>query len=473
MAEFLGYAGRPKPVSWLDIATKGIENIDTIEKDRQQQREALEKSADDLVKASKEYKPGQSGSLNNLVLQGADRVRNTTLDLKKKLMSGQLTPTEYKSRVANMSEDWKYFGEFAKSYNDIINKGVEYLNDPKASKLGEYFVDKQSKLADVANKQIVVDPSSYNVVMSDPDSGMIVDFKSSLIPENQRPLRLDVINEVERFTKGLGETSRYVNGVWTTSPILKDANEYQKAKANFTKSMLQSSRGAASILSDYVGGYDFYETAQQKKEIEAAGGKAIQLVQGPNGIVTPKLTKAQEDEARAVLDRLVDSRVDVQKEQPEPLTPSKSGGGGGSDKPTSMVMDYAAYAAQNPTFANAILKTRPMSGEPNAFVEKVERGSDGLYRFYTYGFSEPSDNEKKKGVRPKATKSVVTRTVNPSQAASLIADILVKSTPVDKNEAWNQGITPEQYDVSYVRGGQTYRPTQNTSSSAISGGNVR
>jgi hypothetical protein len=60
MAEFLGYAGRPEPVRWLKIATKGIENIDAIEKDRQKQRESLEKSADDLVTASKEYKPGQS-----------------------------------------------------------------------------------------------------------------------------------------------------------------------------------------------------------------------------------------------------------------------------------------------------------------------------------------------------------------------------------------------------------------------------
>jgi len=215
------------------------------------------------------------------------------------------------------------------------------------------------------------------------------------------------------------------------------------------------------MCSSDLGGYEFYETPQQKKEIEAAGGKAIQLVQGPNGIATPRLTADQEKEARDVLDRLVDSRVDVEKEQPEPLTTSKSGGGGGgSDKPTSMVMDYAAYATQNPVFANAILKTRPMSGEPNAFVEKVERGSDGLYRFYTYGFSEPSENEKKKGVRPKATEAVVTRVVNPSQAASLIADILVKSTPVDKNEAWNQGIPPEQYDATYVRGGQSYRPTQ-------------
>ena len=461
MAEYLGYQGRPEPVNWLKIAQGAITDIDAIEADRQKQRDALEKSADDLVTASKEYKPGQSGSFNELILNGADRVRSTTLDLKKQLMNGQITPTEYKARVGRMSEDWKYLGDFAKSYNDIVAKQIEYLNDPKASKLGEYFLDKQSKLADVANKQLVVDPNTNGVVMTDPETGMVVDFKTMLIPENQTPEKVDVISEVEGFTKGLGQTSQFVKGYWTTSPELKA--EYQKAKANFTKSMVQNPRSAASILADYVGGYDFYETDAQKKAIEAAGGKAIQLVMGPNGIVTPKLTQAQQDEARAVLDRLVDSRVDVERDKPEPATVVKSdggGSGGGSFKPTSMVMDYAAYATQNPVFANAILKTRPMSGEPNAFVEKVERGSDGLYRFYTYGFSEPSDMEKKKGVRPKATKAVVTRTVNASQAASIIADILVKSTTVDKNEAWNQGIPPEQYDATYVRGGQSFRPTQ-------------
>lgn len=462
MAEYLGYKGRPEPVNWLKIAQGAITEIDAIEKDRQKQRDSLEKSADDLVTASKDYKPGQSGSFNELILNGADRVRSTTLDLKKQLMNGQITPTEYKARVGRMSEDWKYLGEFSKSYNDIIAKQIEYLNDPKASKLGEFFLDKQSKLADVANKQLVVDPSTNGVVMTDPNTGMVVDFKSMLIPENQTPEKLDVISEVEKFTKGLGETSKFLGGYWTTSPQLKA--EYQKAKANFTKSLMQSPRGAASILADYVGGYEFYETPQQKKEIEAAGGKAIQLVQGPNGIATPRLTADQEKEARDVLDRLVDSRVDVEKDKPEPATVVKSDGGGGSGggsaKPTSMVMDYAAYAAQNPVFANAILKTRPMSGEPNAFVEKVEKGADGLYRFYTYGFSEPSETEKKKGVRPKATEAVVTRVVNPSQAASIIADILVKSTPVDKNEAWNQGIPPEQYDATYVRGGQSFRPTQ-------------
>lgn len=431
MAEYLGYAGRPEPISWLKIAKETISNLDTIEADRQKQRDALEKSADDLVAASKEYKPGQSGSFNGFVLNGADRVRSTTLDLKKKLMNGQITPTDYKARVGRMSEDWKYFGEFAKSYNDIINKGVEYINSPEASKLGEFFLDKQSKLADVANKQIVVDPSTYGVVMTDPDTGMVIDFKSALIPENQRPPRLDVISEVERFTKGLGETSRYVNGIWTTSPILKDANEYQKTKANFTKSLVQNPRGAASILADYVGGYEFYETEQQKKEIEAAGKKAIQLVSGPNGIATPKLTKTQEDEARAVLDRLVDSRVDVEKEQPRPVETIRSSsgsdadGGDGQDLTITNRERKLDQLEADLVKANAELKG-PLEGATVEVIKRRPRKAGGyFYDFYGYktipGNKESSTPEKRLDQKSGLT---LIKTVNHTQVKDIYNNIL-------------------------------------------------
>lgn len=431
MAEYLGYAGRPEPISWLKIAKETISNLDTIEADRQKQRDALEKSADDLVAASKEYKPGQSGSFNGLVLNGADRVRSTTLDLKKQLMNGQITPTDYKARVGRMSEDWKYFGEFAKSYNDIINKGVEYINSPEASKLGEFFLDKQSKLADVANKQIVVDPSTYGVVMTDPDTGMVIDFKSALIPENQRPPKLDVISEVERFTKGLGETSKYVNGVWTTSPILKDANEYQKTKANFTKSLVQNPRGAASVLADYVGGYEFYETEQQKKEIEAAGKKAIQLVSGPNGIATPKLTKTQEDEARAVLDRLVDSRVDVEKEQPRPVetTRSSSGsdadGGSGQDVTITNRERKLDQLEADLVKANAELKG-PLEGATVEVIKRRPRKAGGyFYDFYGYK-TIPGDKESSIPGKRLDQKSGLTliKTVNHTQVKDIYNNIL-------------------------------------------------
>lgn len=450
MAEYISYAGRPKPVDWLSIAKGAISDIDKIEEDRQKQREALEKSADDLVAASKEYKPGQSGSFNGLVLNGADRVRSTTLDLKKQLMNGQITPTDYKARVGRMSEDWKYFGEFAKSYNDIINKGVEYINSPEASKLGEFFLDKQSKLADVANKQIVVDPSTYGVVMTDPDTGMVIDFKSALIPENQRPPKLDVISEVEKFTKGLGETSKFLGGYWTTSPELKA--EYQRAKANFTKSMLQNPRGAASILSDYVGGYDFYETEQQKKEIEAAGGKAIQLVQGPNGIVTPKLTAAQEKEARDVLDRLVDSRVDVEKEQPRPVetTTTRDSSADGGDGETVKITNRERKLNQlesDLVKANSELKG-PLEGSTVEVIKRRPRKAGGyFYDFYGYqtipGDKESNDPQKR---LDKKGQLALIKTVNHTQVKDIYNTILnnksqEKDNNVDYEKLYQGGTT--------------------------------
>lgn len=427
MAEYLGYKGRPTPVDWLGIAKGAITEFDAIEADRQKQRDALEKSADDLVAASKEYKPGQSGSFNELILNGADRVRSTTLDLKKQLMNGQITPTEYKARVGRMSEDWRYLGDFAKSYNDIVAKQIEYLNDPKASKLGEYFLDKQSKLADVANKQLVVDPQTNGVVMTDPETGMVVDFKTMLIPENQTPEKVDVISEVEGFTKGLGATSQFMKGYWTTSPELKA--EYQKAKANFTKSMVQNPRSAASILADYVGGYDFYETDSQKKAIEAAGGKAIQLVMGPNGIVTPKLTSAQQDEARAVLDRLVDSRIDVEKDKPEAVRPT--GGGRMSSEEFRYnrdIQDASNRRAQieksviDPVYANNILKGSQLEGRE---IEQIVFGNNGLISFYGYDVikGDPKSKKPENRIDRKGPRQLI-KTVNQTQLRKQFNDIL-------------------------------------------------
>lgn len=455
MAEYLGYQGRPEPVNWLKIAQGAITDINTIEADRQKQRDSLEKSADDLVTASKDYKPGQSGSFNELILNGADRVRSTTLDLKKQLMNGQITPTEYKTRVGRMSEDWKYLGEFSKSYNDIIAKQIEYLNDPEASKLGEFFLDKQSKLADVANKQLVVDPTTNGVVMTDPETGMVVDFKSMLIPENQTPERLDVISEVERFTKGLGETSKYVNGIWTTSPILKDANEYQKAKANFTKSLMQNKRSAASILADYVGGYEFYETESQKKAIEAAGSKAIQLVQGPNGIATPKLTKSQEDEARAVLDRLVDSRVDVEKEQPRPVQKTASNttasGGGGDvniNKRRELVNliyndpdSYRQYILNQPVKINN-KDVQVVSVKPLEMMDKNRNPLKGIEINTEYDFVDPKTG------KTKTTREVLTRSGD--DAKRIINDLLNATLTPGQSISYEQAFFNNQ---STTKGG--------------------
>ena len=427
MAEYLGYQGRPEPVNWLKIAQGAITDINAIEEDRKKQRESLEKSADDLVSASKEYKPGQSGSFNELILNGADRVRSTTLDLKKQLMNGQITPTEYKARVGRMSEDWKYLGDFAKSYNDIIAKQIEYLNDPKASKLGEYFLDKQSKLADVANKQLVVDPTTNGVVMTDPETGMVVDFKTMLIPENQTPERVDLLGQIGDFTKSLGAVTGYDKGFWTKSPTLNPA--YTAAKQKFAGSLLKNARSAASILSDYVGGYDFYETEAQKKAIEAAGGKGIQLVMGPNGIATPKLTDAQLKEAQAVIEKQIDVEVDKLREQPETVRQDSRGRMSSEEfKYNRDIQDASNRRAQieksiiDPIYANNILKGSELEGRE---IEQIVFGNNGLVSFYGYDIikGDPKSKKPENRVDRKGPKQLI-KTINQTQLRKQFNDIL-------------------------------------------------
>lgn len=385
MPEYLGYQGRPEGVDWAGIADKAITGLDAIKKDREAQRAALEKSADDLVSASKEYKPGQSGSFNNLILSGADRVRSTTLDLKKELMAGRITPTEYKARVGKMSEDWKYLGDYAKSYNDIVNKQVEYLNDPKASALGQYFLQKQANLADVANKQLVVDPQTNGVVMTDPDTGMVVDFKTLLIPENQTPEKVDLLGQIDGFTKTLGAVTGYDKGFWTKSAQLNPA--YTKAKQNFAASLLNNPRAAASILADYVGDYQFYETEQQKKNIPA--GKGIQLVMGPNGIATPKLTPEQLKAAQSVIEKQVDAEVDKLREKPEAVkyeAPTQAQINEGKEQELislrrKNILD--SFNDKSGDSATSFVKGLPIPNTKQR-VERIAFTKDGHMQIYTY-----------------------------------------------------------------------------------------
>ena len=456
MPEYLGYQGRPQGVDWAGIADKAITGLDAIKKDRESQRAALEKSADDLVSASKEYKPGQSGSFNNLILSGADRVRTNTLDLKKELMAGRITPTEYKSRVGKMSEDWKYLGDYAKSYNDIVNKQVEYLNDPKASALGQYFLQKQANLADVANKQLIVDPNTNGIVMTDPDTGMVVDFKSLLIPENQTPEKVDLLGQVAGFTKNLGAVTGYDKGFWTKSAQLNPA--YTKAKENFSASLLKNPRSAASILSDYVGDYEFYETEQQKKNIPA--GKGIQLVMGPNGIATPKLTPEQLKAAQVVIERQVDAEVDKLREKPEAVkyeAPSSAQVSEGQKQQRYANRREnldAMFSDKTGRSATSYLKDLTYPGTKEK-IEKISFAPDGHVQFQTYSMRTTKRKEKNKAGRYEFV-DVVEKVINP-QLRSPLGDQAIGIM----NQVLNTQGGDANIPIDFVYGASEFAPAKN------------
>lgn len=456
MAEYLGYQGRADAIDWAGIADKAITGYNTIQKDREEQRASLEKSADDLVSASKQYKPGQSNVFNEKILQGADRVRANTLDLKKELMAGRITPTEYKARVGKMSGDWKLVGDFAKSYNDIITKNTEYLNDPKASALGAYMLEKQAGLSDLSGKNFVVDQSG-SIVLSDPNTGMVVDFMSMLNPENQTPEKVDLLGQVAGFTKNLGAVTGYDKGFWTKSAQLNPA--YTKAKENFAASLLKNPRSAASILSDYVGDYEFYETEQQKKNIPA--GKGIQLVMGPNGIATPKLTPEQLKAAQTVVERQVDAGVDKLREKPESVkyeTPSSAQVTEGQKQQRYANRREnldAMFSDKSGRAATSYLKDLTYPGTKEK-IEKISFAPDGHVQFQTYSMRTTKRKEKNKAGRYEFV-DVVEKVINPQLRAPLGNQAIGIMNQILNTQGGDANIP-----IDFVYGASEFVPKANT-----------
>jgi hypothetical protein len=227
--------------------------------------------------------------------------------------------------------------------------------------------------------------------MTDPDTGMVVDFKSLLIPENQTPEKVDLLGQVAGFTKNLGAVTVYdpsdprYRNFWTKSAQLNPA--YTKAKQNFAASLLKNPRSAASILSDYVGDYEFYETDQQKKNIPA--GKGIQLVMGPNGIATPKLTPEQLKAAQAVIERQVDAEVEKLREKPEAVkyeAPTQAQVNEGKEQESiglrrKNILD--SYNDKSGDSATSFVKGLSIPNTKQR-VERIAFTDDGHMQIYTY-----------------------------------------------------------------------------------------
>jgi hypothetical protein len=93
-------------------------------------------------------------------------------------------------------------------------------------------------------------------------------------------------------------------------------------------------RSTTSVLTDYVGGYKFFESEGQKKELMASGIPESKLisVQRKNGIAEPVLTDAQEAEAQKFVKNQIEAGVGTKTQQTQGFAPRSTGSGSGQPR---------------------------------------------------------------------------------------------------------------------------------------------
>jgi hypothetical protein len=211
-------------------------------------------------------------------------------------------------------------------------------------------------------------------------------------------------------------------------------------------------------LSDYVGDYEFYETEQQKKNIPA--GKGIQLVMGPNGIATPKLTPEQLKAAQAVIERQVDAEVDKLREKPEAVkyeAPSSAQVSEGQKQQRYANRREnldAMFSDKTGRAATSYLKDLTYPGTKEK-IEKISFAPDGHVQFQTYSMRTTKRKEKNKAGRYEFV-DVVEKVINP-QLRSPLGDQAIGIM----NQVLNTQGGDANIPIDFVYGASEFAPAKN------------
>ena len=201
---------------------------------------------------------GKSQSMNNLVLNGADSIRQNIFQMNKKLKAGQITPAEYKSFMNTTSDNWANLAASGQSYDKRFTEILERQQpDGDGSMLEGYRNELAASTLELNNSEIYQNPETGIVYMVKRDKdGNIINQQDvrrmnnpSNIVNNKVKLNDVVSAEMKKIPK-FQEYTELKRGGSSTVTDIRTNPEFQNFVATTQNAMTKDHSQAASILTD-------------------------------------------------------------------------------------------------------------------------------------------------------------------------------------------------------------------------------
>lgn len=384
MAEFAGYVGNQyPPTDWGKI---GSNLLDQIDKEKLRQKEEKDKIDDDFAESFAkigEYEQTTDQDVNEFIYKGVDEIRNgmkTQYDLLKK---GAITMADYKLYKNTAMSDWSNLNKAVKGFGTTIEASQKLITEGKMSGLGQYNSLNFAKLGDLKTAKIMINPQTGRIYRTtiDPKTGKItspndVYSPSAMInPANLVDLKVNLDEQIDPFLKRLekvGVAKNMGNGIIEVDESARNNPAFKSALDAQVNAVTATPRSTTSILTDYIGDYQFFESDAQKKELMAKGIAEDKLirVERKNGIAEPILTEAQDKAAKEYVRNQIEVGVGGKETMTKPWAPKtpSSGGSGRPDKLTQgeesivakgdqvrLIMDDIALRGDNTQYRSDIL----------------------------------------------------------------------------------------------------------------------
>ena len=263
-------------VDWGKAIGGLYKTIGDIGESREKEKQALDQVMTDSLNIINNSDMLKTQSLNDYILAGAENGRSTIKSANDRLKSGQITPKEYKAIINNVNTYWSSMGNNMKNF-DATNQEVLKRQQPgedgsaPAGSEFEFFLSQQhANLADLRNSMYQFNPNTGEgyMVKIDPITGtpsQVINSMSIADPSNIMDQRYDFEKEIVTSTRGMKQAYTMEDGTITIKDPMKNP-AVANSVASLVTSLTGTPRMTAQALSRY-GGFDFYETEEQRNQI--------------------------------------------------------------------------------------------------------------------------------------------------------------------------------------------------------------
>lgn len=338
MAEYAGYIGNQyPPTDWSKIGANLLGQIDQEKERRKVEKEKIDNDYADSFAKIGDYEQTTDQDVNEFVYKGVDEVRNGIKTQYDLLKQGAITMSDYKLYKTTAMSDWTNLNKAVKNFGQVNSSNQKLITEGKMSGLGQYNALNFAKLGDLKTAKIMINPSTGRLYRTniDPKTGKIASQNdvysptAMLNPANLVDLKVNIDDQVSSFVKRLGEVGVVTdlgNGKIKLIESAQNNPAYKEALQAQVNALTATPRSTASVLTDYVGGYKFFESEAQKSELIASGIPVSKLisVERKNGVAEPILTDAQEAEAQGFVKNQIEAGVGTKTQQTQGFAPQRA-----------------------------------------------------------------------------------------------------------------------------------------------------
>lgn len=338
MAEFAGYVGNlVPPTDWGKIGTDLFDKYNKVKEEREAQKEKIDNDFSEAFAKIGDYEQTTDQSVNELVSRGANDIRGafkTQYDLLKK---GAITMADFKLYKNTVMSDWSTFNKGVKTFGSNIANAQKIIVDGGMSGFGQYNMLNYSKLGDLRNARIMPNPQTGRLYLAqvDPKTGTIASDNdvyspsAMLNPGNLVDLKVDLNDGVTKFLKRVADYGVSVDkgsGKILNIESAKQNPSFTKALDAQVNALTVTPRSTTSVLTDYVGDYQFFESDAQKKELIAKGTPEDKLikVERKNGVYEPAPTAKQEEVAKQYVREQIEVGVGYKETRTQGFAPQRA-----------------------------------------------------------------------------------------------------------------------------------------------------